>query len=211
MTVWSKIFAVFPALHIALILTSTYTFVKNPDPYSFIIIPMSVYIFPLISFRILNLLSPIKEGVTDILNDNFSPWWAGHQIQSLFIAVPFIESILKIIPGLFSLWLRAWGSKIGRNIYWTPGTTHYDRNLLIIGDGVVFGERSTTVCHVITPKDGKALLRIKCIEIEKRAFVGAGSVISPGVIIESDVMVKAGTNVYPMRRVTKMGEVKIED
>ena len=211
MTFWSKIFAIFPAIHIGVILASLYNFVYRPGPFSFILIPISIYIFPLASFRVLNLLSPIKEGVTDILNDRFSPWWAGHQIQSLFVAIPSLESILRIIPGVFSIWLRAWGSKIGKNIYWTPGTIHYDRNLLRIGNNVVFGERSTTVCHVITPKEGKALLRIKCIEIEDRAFIGAGSVVSPGVIVESGVMVRAGTNVYPMRRVTATGEVKIED
>lgn len=211
MTIWSKIFSLFPAIHVALIISSIYYFVISRSFIGLCSILIAIYVFPLLCFRFLNLITPIEEGVSDILNDNFSPWWASHQIQSLFIAVPALESILRIIPGAFSIWLRLWGSKIGKGVYWTPGTVHYDRNLLIVGNGVIFGERSTTVCHVITPKKGKALLRIKSIQIEDYGFVGAGSVISPGVIIEEGVLVKAGINVYPMRRVTKDGEIKIDD
>ncbi len=211
MTIWSKVFSLFPSLHIGIILYSIYISISSPSALSFSFIFLSIYIFPLIIFRILNFFTPIKEGVSDILNDRFSPWWAGHQIQMLFISIPSLEAILRIIPGLFSLWLRCWGSKVGKRVYWTPGSVHYDRNLLRIGNGVIFGERSTTVCHVITPKDGKGLLRIKFVEIEDYAFIGAGCVLSPGVIVESGVMIKAGTDVYPMRRVTKNGEVKIDD
>ncbi|WP_044557441.1 acyltransferase [Halobacteriovorax marinus] len=211
MTMWSRIFALFPLCHMAIILGSIYYFVLCPSFFAPALVFSAIYLFPLLCFRVLNFITPIEEGVSDILNDRFSPWWASHQIQTLFIAVPSLEAILKIIPGAFSLWLRMWGSKVGRGIYWTPGSCHYDRNLLEIEDGVIFGERSTTVCHVITPKDGKGLLRIKKIKIGKRAFIGAGSVLSPGVEVDEAVMIRAGSEIYPMRRVTKDGEVKIND
>ncbi len=204
MTLKSKIFNLFPALHLMLILSSIYCFVKSPNPISFLSIFLFIYIFPLLMFRILIFFYPIKEEVSDIFSD-FSPWWAGHQIQLLFMAIPRLESILIMVPGLYSMWLRAWGSKVGKGVYWTPGVTNYDRNLLEIGDNVIFGERATTVCHVISPKDGKGLLKVSKIIIGNQCFVGAGSVLSPGVLMEEKCFVKAGAHVYPDTKIFKGG------
>lgn len=205
MTIYSKIFALFPLIQFALIGSSLVCFSSHGSWPTLFGVLFFIYLFPLICFRVLVFLCPIKEGDSDIMNDQFSPWWAGHQIQSLFIALPWLESCLRIIPGLFSIWLRAWGSQIGKNVYWTPGVTIYDRNLLDIGDHVIFGERALTVSHVITPKDGKGLLKISKVIVKNGAFVGAGSVLSPGVIVEEGVLIKAGTNLYPNQRATKEG------
>ncbi len=201
----SKLFSFFPVLHLILISLSIYCFVVGASLLSYASIFFSIYLFPLISFRLLNLFFPIIEGESDILSRKFSPWWAGHQIQLLFIAVPQLESILIMIPGMYSLWLRCWGSQIGKKVYWTPGVVNYDRNLLEIGDGVVFGERSLTVAHVITPKDGKGILKILKVRIGKKAFVGAGSVLSPGVVMDEKTFVKAGSNVFPETHITQNG------
>ncbi len=205
MTIKSKIFNLFPTVHILLILGSFYGFVKNPMLASFALIFFFIYLFPLITFRILTFFYPIREEVSDIFSGDFSPWWAGHQIQLLFMAIPRLESVLIMVPGLYSIWLRAWGSKVGKGVYWTPGVTNYDRNLLEIGDGVIFGERATTVCHVISPKDGKGLLKIAKIKISNQCFIGAGSVLSPGVQMDDKCFVKAGAHVYPDTHIFKGG------
>ena len=205
MTISSKIFSLFPSLHISLILGSVYYFVKNTSPISFLIIFLSIYIFPLICHRLLVTLFPVKEGISDIFSKNFSPWWASHQIQSLFIAIPRLESLLILVPGLYSLWLRCWGSKVGKAVYWTPGVSNYDRDLLIIGDGAIFGERAVTVAHVITPKDGKGLLMIAKIKVGTKCFVGAGSGLGPGVTMDDGTFVKAESRIYPNNHVTKDG------
>lgn len=205
MSLKSKFFSLFPTLHVALILMSVYGFVVRASLSSFFLIFFFIYAFPLICFRLLNTLFPIKEGVSDIFEKKFSPWWAGHQIQLLFMAMPRLESLLILVPGLYSLWLRAWGSKVGRGVYWTPGVCNYDRNLLEIGDGVIFGERSTTVCHVISPKEGKGLLKIQKVIIGDRCFVGAAAVISPGVRMDSETFLKAGSHAYPGTHIYKDG------
>ncbi len=191
----------------ALIAQSMIFFASRPCWIRFTCLLLAIYFFPLVCFRILTCLSPIREGVSNILEKKFSPWWAGHQIQALFIATPWLESLLRLTPGCYSLWLRAWGSKIGKNVYWTPGVTNYDRNLLEVGDHVTFGERAVTVCHVITPKEGKGLLKIAKVRVQSKSFVGAGSVLSPGVVVEEGTLVKAGSQVYPGQRVTKEGIV----
>jgi len=201
----SKIFNLYPSIHIVLILASFYNFVKHPEVINFFSIFFMIYLFPLLTFRLLAFFHPIKEGVSDIFGSQFSPWWAGHQIQLLFVALPRLESLLILVPGLYSIWLRGWGSTIGKGVYWTPGVTNYDRNLLEVGDNVIFGERSTSVCHVISPKDGKGLLKIVKIRIGNNCFVGAGSVLSPGVTMDEKTFVKAGAHVYPDTHIFKDG------
>ena len=201
MTLASKFFAIFPAIQILLILISLAIWIVSQAFFGFLYLLFSVYLFPLICFQILIALAPIREGKSDILEKKFSPWWAGHQIQSLFIAVPALEAVLKIIPGAFSVWLRCWGSKIGKKIYWTPGSIHYDRNLLEIGDNVVFGEQSLSVGHIISPKDKSAELTIAKVKIGKNSFIGAAAVLSPGVVVEKNSFIKAGTRVYPFENV----------
>jgi acetyltransferase-like isoleucine patch superfamily enzyme len=201
MTWASKIFTLFPTLHIGLILSSVLFFALYPSVRSLALIISTIYLFPLACFRLLNLVTPIREGKSDILAKQFSPWWAGHQIQSLFISVPSLEAVLRMIPGAFSLWLRLWGSRIGKKVYWTPGTVHYDRNLLEVGDGVVFGERSLSVCHVISPKKNSAELTIAKVRLGAGAFVGAACVLSPGVTMEPKSFVKAGVRVYPHQHI----------
>lgn len=201
MTLASRVFALFPLFHIGLVLISAATWVKSGNPLGLVLVLSSVYLFPLFCFRLLSFFKPIAEGKSDILEKKFSPWWAGHQIQSVFISAPFLESLLKIIPGAYSAWLRSWGSSIGKNVYWTPGSIHYDRNLLEVGDNVVFGERSLSVCHVITPKDGSAELTIAKVRLGKGAFVGAAAVLSPGAIMDPGTFIKAGTRVYPFEHI----------
>ena len=208
MTFLSRLFALFPAFHVCLILSAFYLLIINPSLLSLILWIASIYLFPLFCFRLLNFFTPIEEGKSDILAKKFSPWWAGHQIQLLFISVPFLEAILRMIPGLYSQWLRFWGSKIGKHVYWTPGSVHYDRNLLEVGDRVVFGERSLSVCHVITPKGSSAELTITKIKLGTGAFVGAACVLSPGVKMDDFSFVKAGTRVYPNEHIPKKNQNK---
>ena len=201
MTIFSRLFSLFPLIHISMIMLSSIVWIKSGNLLGLVGLLSSIYFFPLGCFRILCFITPIQEGKSNILEKKFSPWWAGHQIQSLFIAVPMLESTLRIIPGLYSLWLRAWGSQIGKNVYWTPGSIHYDRNLLEVGDNVVFGERSLSVCHVITPKEKSGELTIAKIRIGNNAFIGAAAVLSPGVTLDSNTFIKAGTRVYPFEHI----------
>lgn len=196
MSLSGKLFALFPVFHLGLIISSFLLMFKINPVIGFSILISSIYLVPLICFRILNLLFPMQEGISDILQKGLNSWWAGHQIQLLFITIPAFEGILKMVPGLYSFWLRRWGSKVGRNVYWTPGVINYDRNLLNIGDNVIFGEKAITVSHVITPKNGQALLMVKTITIEKGAFVGAASVIGPGATLKEKAFVKADGRVY---------------
>jgi hypothetical protein len=197
MTVLSQILSFFPTLHGGLIAASFFGCVIYPSWSTGITFLFFVYGFPLCVFRLVNVFVPLQEGEFHLDKKCYSPWWGAYQIQSTFIAIPWLESILRNVPGLFSLWLRLWGSKVGKSVHWTPIVEIADRSLLTIGDAVIFGYKVECYGHIVTPKNGCLLLYVKRIIIEKGVFLGAGSRLGPGVKIESGARIPLLTDCYP--------------
>jgi hypothetical protein len=191
MTLAAKLINLFPLSAALVILASFINLCRAPSVAAFLIFIFSAYLFPLISYRIHNLLFPLKKGAFDLSKKEYNPWWGTFKIQEIYLHLSFLESLLQTVPGLFSLWLRLWGSKIGRGIVWTPNIEVTDRAMMEIGDNVVFGHRSTFLCHVITPKTDKVLLIVDKIIIQDNAFIGAGSKLGPGVVVEQEAILSA--------------------
>jgi acetyltransferase-like isoleucine patch superfamily enzyme len=197
MTLAGKLVTLFPIAQLGLTLGSLYYFVAHR---CFVFLGLAVfflYFLPIIIWRIHAIFSPLKLGESDIFGKFYSPWWTCHQLQMLYMAMPFLEAVLRIIPGCYSLWLRAWGSKIGKNVYWTPGVIVYDRNLLDIGDNVIIGEKAIFVAHIISPKNGTGVLELAVNKVENRAFIGAACCVSPGCLIREGALLKVGVELYP--------------
>ena len=93
-------------------------------------------------------------------------------MQLIFIALPALEAILRLIPGVYSAWLRLWGSHVGKHVYWTPLIEITDRDLLDIGDRVIFGHRAACYNHVVKPKGEDLVLYTAKITIGSDVFVG---------------------------------------
>jgi len=137
----------------------------------------------------MNLIFPLKEGTFDIMAKGYSPWWGSHMFQVVYMACPFLEGLLRIIPGVYSLWLRLWGSKIGKNVYWTPNIEIDDRSLIEVGDNCIVGHKLHFLPHIITPRDGIMSLLLKKIIIGNDCFLGAGSRLGPGVKLEDNTSI----------------------
>lgn len=89
---------------------------------------------------------------------------------------------MRVIPGAYSAWLRLWGSKVGKGIYWTPQVELLDRHNLTLGDRIIFGHKATLTCHVIVKKrSGMVVLIERGIVIGDDCFIGADARLSPGV------------------------------
>jgi len=88
------------------------------------------------------------------------------------------------VPGVYSLWLRLWGSRIGALVYWSPGVTILDRSLLRVGSRVIFGVGVRVSAHVLAPSaDGRPSLHVAPISIGDDVLVGAHSCLLPGCVI----------------------------
>ncbi len=146
-----------------------------------------LYLLPLIPARILR--ESLRKSPTEIPvgSSDFLKWWACFQFQVIFLRFPAIEEIIRLIPGAYSLWLRLWGSRIGKLTYWSPRTCVLDRGFLDLGDHVVFGAGVKLNPHVID--NGKLLLAP--ITIGDRSSIGGYSLLTAGTVISPDTECRA--------------------
>ncbi len=185
MTVLSVVVSLFPLSQIILLLANAYAALRYPGLLSLLLPLFTLYLYPVLSYRLLNLFLPLQEGNANLLERRYNPWWGSHQFQLLYFACPFLEGLLRLVPGLYSAWLRLWGAKVGKGIYWTPNVEIADRPLLEIGDHVILGHKVHLIAHVIIPYKGRLSLYVKKIQIQDQAFIGAGSTLGPGVQVEA--------------------------
>lgn len=200
MSILGRLFLYFPSVTVFFAAASLVACAVNPSPTAAFILLLSLYGFPLFVFRLLVMFYPIKEGLSDLRNRAFSPWWASHQIQAIYIAYPMLENVLRLVPGLFSVWLRLWGSRIGKGVHWSPRIDILDRSLLDIGDKVIFGHEVKCFGHVIKKKNSRLLLFAKRIAIGNDVFIGAGSRLGPGVTISGETVVPLLSDLYVNKR-----------
>lgn len=198
MTPGGRLISLFPAFYFLIIVITLGWSFQIHAWWAPPIILLEMYFLPLILFRIHNLFLPLREGTWDLAEKRYNVWWASYMFQYPFIALPWIESLLHFFPGLFSLWLRAWGSKIGRGVTWTPRVEILDRAMVEIGDNVVLGHLTTMSSHVISNSsaNNKPRLMIKKIRIGERALIGADSQLGPGATVEPRVTLKPKTRLY---------------
>lgn len=197
MTVISTILLFFPSIVLMLTGASLVYFAYSPGVLSVFAILFSLYGLPVLVYWLHQWIYPVPEGVSYLRSKEHSPWWGSHQIQVIYIAIPALEAVLRLIPGVFSIWLRLWGARIGRNVYWTPGLEIADRGFLEIGDRVVIGHRVGIYPHVIKPRKQDLMLYVKKVKIGNDVFLGAGSRLAPGVVIQDGTYVPVETDFYP--------------
>lgn len=181
MTLLSTLLSFFPASVLLLLLASLWYCLRVPNGWNLLLPLVVVYLYPVLAFRIHNLFKPLREGRFELTSNQYNPWWGSHQFQLIYFACPFLEGLLRTIPGAYSAWLRLWGAKIGKQVYWTPNVEIDDRPLIEIGDGVIIGHKLHFISHVILPHKGKLPLYVKTIKVGSGCFLGAGSRLGPGV------------------------------
>ncbi len=150
-----------------------------------------LFLLPPILSRLVLSVRPLPEGDLGIGAPGFFVWWFLFQLQVLFCRLPMLEETMRLIPGLYSAWLRIWGSRIGRCVYWSAGTAVLERSLLEIGDFVVVGAGVRLNGHVLgqgslTPAGGGAdglRLLLGRIRIGDRALIGGYSLITAGAVV----------------------------
>ncbi|QHG17131.1 acyl transferase [Nostoc sp. ATCC 53789] len=201
MTVLSKIFSFFPAFILLLTGAAIVYLAYSPNVFSILAVFLSIYGLPVLVYRLHEWVYPVREGISYLQGKEYSPWWGSHQIQVIYIAIPALEALLRLIPGVFSCWLRLWGAKVGRDVYWTTRLEIADRSLLEIGDRVVIGHGIGIYSHIIKPRKQNLMLYVKKVKIGSNVFVGAGSNLAPGVVIADGSYLPAATKLYPNQKV----------
>ncbi|MCG8671700.1 MAG: hypothetical protein MI867_20010 [Pseudomonadales bacterium] len=203
MTIYGKLISLFPISQFLLICWALIAFVLGPSLVGGFLVIAAIYLLPLAAFHLHQAFFPLKAGVTDITS-GYNVWYGTHMIQSLLIAMPLFERVLRLIPGAFAFWLRLWGSKVGNNVHWTSHFEVADRSLLDIGDYVVFGYNVRIASHIVTPNSKYGMVVfVKRVCLGSQSFIGAEVGLGPGAIVEEGALVPTNTIVLPRRTVKK--------
>lgn len=147
----------------------------------------ALYLAPPAAAFMVRKLWRIEEGRIAFGSGGFFAWWALLQLQMIFCRLPALEESLRLVPGVYSAWLRLWGARIGRLTFWSPGTVILDRPYLQVGDDVIIGAGVRINPHVFARSPaGDFELLLGTVKIGDRARVGGYSLLTAGAEIARD-------------------------
>ena len=164
------------------------------------------YALPLFLYRALTWLTPIEEGASKLEKGAWSSWFIAYRLQVIYAFLPVLEGVLFSVPGLFSLWLRAWGSRVGRRVFWAATAQVADRGHLDIADDVFFGNGVVLSPHLVQRRGARGVLYIKRITIGRGCFIGANCRMGPGVVVHDHARVPLLTDLYVKEEFPKPSE-----
>jgi hypothetical protein len=151
-----------------------------------------LYLLPPVIARCILKIWPVREGIIQMPSRDYFVWWILLNLQVVFCRLPFLEEFMRLVPGAYGVWLRMWGSKIGRFIYWAAGLRILDRSFLDIGDGVCFGAGVRLNPHVIAQNDeGRMELLLATVHIGRRAVIGGYALLTAGTTVADDENTRA--------------------
>ena len=181
------LFGFIPFLHLGASLVLLAAPVAFGTTYKMFLLGLGIlYLAGPLVVRVTTLLAPVPHGRFDINSRPFLLWWFTAQWQVLFNRLPVLEELLRMVPGLYSLWLRCWGARVGRLVYWSPGLAILDRPLVEVGSRVVFGVGVRVNPHLLGPDaeaGGRMILTVAPVRIGDDALVGGYSFLPPGAAV----------------------------
>lgn len=197
------LFSFFPGYVIALELAALYRLTLAPSLVNFAVVLLLPYLLPLLTFRIMDAITPLRPGSAILVKEKYHFWLFSLWIQSIYAMFPFLEKALMAVPGLYSLWLRAWGSKIGSAVFWNANVEVLDRSMLEIGNRVFFGNHAYLSPHVLKMKSDRAILLLEPIKIGHGVVVGGFCRLGPGVEVADGVTLVHSTDYFNREKITK--------
>jgi hypothetical protein len=171
-----------PALHlIAALVPSLLAATGRTAPRAAWLTPAILFLVPPLVVRVSTWWRPLATGRLEPGSGDFLHWWFTAQWQVVFTRLPVLEEIIRMIPGLYSMWLRLWGARVGALVYWSPGVVVLDRPLVRIGKQVIFGVGARLNPHVLAPDGPRRMaLYLSPITIGDDTLVGGYSLLLPG-------------------------------
>ncbi|MFP5457235.1 MAG: hypothetical protein ACLGG7_00745 [Bacteriovoracia bacterium] len=162
-----------------------------------------LYLLPPLMARLL-LAFCQKPHVTNVVPSKESYlWWALTQLQVPFMRFPVLEEVLRMVPGCYSGWLRLWGGKVGKYVYWSAKVLVADRPFVDIGERVVFGYGAKVTAHLLSQKRKQPKLVFGIPVIGDRAIIGSLAIVGPGARVEDDETLRATEALAPFHVLRK--------
>jgi len=163
--------------------------------------PLVLYLAPPLVVRACTAVWPLPSGAFPVGSPVFLRWWFTAQWQVIFSRFPSFEESLRLVPGLYSLWLRIWGAHVGGLVYWSPGVAITDRSLVRIGQRVVFGLGVRLNAHVMSAgADGLPHLYLGPVVIGDDTLVGGYSLVLAGCEVAPGQVTPPLRTLHPFTR-----------
>ncbi len=189
----NRLFSYFPLLITIAAISALGVFAAWPNGWSGALVAFVIYLLPPMVLRIMLRWAPLKPGIIAISHRRFCSWLASHHIQAFYDALPYLESLLRVIPGFYSMWLRMWGSRVGYGVEWAVRMDVLDREMMEIGNRVVFAREVELSAHVRQKVETGLRVLVRPVRVGAYAFIGAGSRMGPGAVVPADANVPALT------------------
>jgi hypothetical protein len=161
-----------------------------------------LYLLPPLACHLTLLVFGVPYGRALSQHDRaYKVWWFTYQWQVVFNRLPWLDEILRLVPGLYALWLFLWGARVSPLVFWAPGALVIDRPLLMVESGAVIGAGAGLVGHVgLLAPDGSYRVDIAAPRIGRGAMMGARSGLSAGSELAPGQMLPAGRMIKPFTR-----------
>ena len=142
---------------------------------------------------------PLPRANVPLASGDFLVWWFTSQWQAIFNRLPWIEELIRLVPGAYSAWMRLWGARVGRFVYWTPGLRILDRSLVDVGQRVTFGAGVRINPHLIARLASReAVLLVARVRIGDDAMIGGYSTLLAGCWIATGEATPARRELRPV-------------
>jgi hypothetical protein len=157
-----------------------------------------VYLLPPVLGRLALVAFDVPSGELTQESRGYKVWWFLTQLQMVFNRVPLLEEVLRLVPGLYPLWISIWGGKLSQFAYVAPRVIITDRYLVNVHWGAVLGFKSALAGHMAVRRDdGRYVVIVAAPTVEREAIVGGDAGLGPGATLRAGHLLPTGRRVGP--------------
>jgi hypothetical protein len=186
-----------PLLHLASGIAATLLLCRTTEDKA-MLLSAWIYLLPPLASRLTILLFGRPEGRFTQDMPAYRVWWVLTQWQILFNRLPWLEELLRLVPGLYAFWIRLWGGNISPFAYIGPGVLITDRHAIRVERGAVLGMHGILAGHlVVRDENGRWVVLAAAPVVESEAILGGDAKLGPGAILRAGQMLPSGRHINP--------------
>lgn len=157
-----------------------------------------VYLVPVLIGGLVTRLWPTPTGTFGLTDPGYRHWWLMLQLQLPFNRLPILEELLRLVPGLYPLWIRLWGGDLSAKSFVGPGVMIGDRHLIRVGPRAVLGARAGFAGHIaFRDETGRWRVIVAPCEVGADAIVGGDAGVGPGAVLAPGATLPAARHLGP--------------